>query len=180
MAAVVVVVVVVVVVLVLVLVATLSFWWRNLLGVMVWPGAVFYNVFAKTTGSFWWSFFGWFFAASSPFFIFSWGSPWNALLGDFCSHELKSVTSGYLSDDELPQHSFIALVMQYTASKITTKLKTFGSGVGCPIKPPVPVRAAELVQLRVSSKIIWVFSGRHMSHEKKNNSYFRDPCNGLL
>lgn len=45
------------------------------------------------------------------------------------SHELKSVTSGYLSDDELPQHSFIALVMQYTASEITTKLKTFGSGV---------------------------------------------------
>ena len=50
------------------------------------------------------------------------------------SHELKSVTSGYLSDDELPQHSFIALVMQYTASEITTKLETFGSGVGLPYK----------------------------------------------
>lgn len=45
------------------------------------------------------------------------------------SHERKSVTSGYLSDDELPQHSFIALAMQYTSSEVTTKLKTFGSGV---------------------------------------------------
>lgn len=74
-------------------------------------------------------------------------------------HELKSMTSGCLSDDELPQHSLIAHVMQYAASEITTKLKTFGSGVGCPIKPPVPVRAAELVQLRlrVYSKIVGYF-----------------------
>lgn len=63
-----------------------------------------------------------FFSASSPFFMFG------VLPGMYCwvileaNHELKSVTPGYLSDDELPHNSFIA----------TMQLKAFGSGAGCP------------------------------------------------